>query len=324
MRYFGGQVTKADDIRTAYFSSNPRALKFLEGGFCDPFSGSGAVAKAFSEFTHVSASDYANFAYYFTSAALLPTSRELFIKIENLNRLVDEVSTKYLEHNFTQNYSTLVPYFTAENACRIMAYRDLTEEFLQKGELTQEEYQVVMGMMLSRVLYIANTRLLFDGPLKSSIATQTLMTIPIPTHTQAKSKWGVVINHCDYEESYLQQKGGVLYLNPPSLPKDYRHYYHLLDTIIEQKTGEIKDKAGRLDGFKDRVPVSEWNKPLTARSAFYKIMLQNQADYIVMAYNKSGVLSEEDITSGFLRNGSARTFRKLDLGNEWLFAIERN
>lgn len=321
MRYFGGQVSKIDQIKEAYFNSNPRALKFLQNGFVDPFSGSGLVAKAFSGYGNVIATDYANFAFYLSSANLLPANENRMLSIiDRLNNLVDQSYTNYLEHNFVENYSKHIRYFTVENACRIVGYREEIEKLLVDEHLFQHEYQILLGLLVNKASYLANTRLLFDGALKNEPKHIKLFLSYIPTET---SKFNLQVQQCDYSDTIKLCDGGVLYLNPPSLPKDYRHYYHVLDTIIQQKEGMIDDKAGRLVGFKEENPISVWTRKSTARMAFYNIMLNNRAEYIVMTYNKNGVLSLEDIATGFLRNGVARTFKQMDLGNEVLFAIEK-
>ena len=324
MRYFGGQTTKLDKIKQAYFNSNPKARHFLDGGFCDPFSGSGVVAQYFSNLgAKTVAGDYAGFAYYLTSYSTALDIDELEQISDKLSRdLINVSSTEKsetdFERNFVQNYAVNVPYFSKKNARRVVKYRELLGEMLSVNKITQKQFNALMGSLLYSILKVANIRLLFDGPLADADIQPTLLLSRFPVGNRQP----VTVFRQDYKVTVEQFEGGVLYVNPPSLKKDYVHYYHLLNTVIDMQEGQIVDKSGRYLHFKKQNPVSIWGKVSTARDAFYDLLLNNRAKYIVMTYNKKGIIPLEDIRLGFLRNGASRTFKEVDLGNEMLFAIE--
>lgn len=324
MRYFGGQTKKIEQITHAYFSSNPKARHFLDGGFCDPFSGSGVVAQSFSNLgVKTITGDYAKFAYYLTSYSTAFDVHKLEQISDELNQsLIDVGSTEKadtdFERNFVQNYAVNMPYFVKKNARRIVKYRLLLEDMLLSGSISNAQFDALMGSLLYSILKVANIRLMFDGPLSGVDEQPILLLSRFPEN----NKQPVSVFCQDYKVTVDNFSGGVLYLNPPSLKKDYVHYYHLLDTVIQMREGQIVDKSGRYLHFKKENPVSVWGKASTARDAFYDLLLNNRARYIVMTYNKNGIIPLDDIRSGFLRNGIQRTFKEVDLGNEVLFAIE--
>lgn len=325
MRYFGSQIRKIEQIENALLNSNPKSQFFLNEGFCDPFCGSGIIAQHFSKKTKglILAGDYANFAFYLTSYTTSLNGEKLNKYVELLNERVNDIkalnkSSTEFEHNFIKNYTVTIPYFNKLNGRRLVKYREYIEEMRLSGELNELDYNALLGALLESILRSANIRLLFDGAFKGGKPRPLLVLPNFPTRKGNK----VNVFKQDYKETIEQLNGGVLYLNPPALKKDYVHYYHLLDTVISMRIGDIVDKSGRFLGFKNENKVSIWGKESSARNAFYELMLNNRAKYIVMTYNKNGVIPINDVRFGFLSNGNQRTFKEVDLGNEILFAIE--
>ena len=326
MRYLGAQYGKAEQIVQAYFNFTPKAMTFLKRGFIDPFSGTGMIAKHFSVHTdNVIAADYANFAYYLTYSinGYVEDMDKVngVMELLNSDNVMNEKPASDFGSSFVYNYSVKIPYFTKENAIRIVNMRESIEAMKNDSSLNHAQYDILMGLLLERVLSKANIRLLFDGPVR---VKEKLIRTPFKLKCiNPPSECKIQVYNQDYNDTLSMHKGGVLYLNPPSLMKDYRHYYHLLDTLINMNAGKVIDKSGRLAGFKLANPVSDWGKISTARSAFYNVLLRNSADCILMTYNKKGVLPIDEIRAGFLRNGNENTFKMQDLGNEMLFFIER-
>jgi adenine-specific DNA-methyltransferase len=293
MRYFGSKVSTIDtfyDLASRWVPS---------GSFCDPFGGIGSVGSYFrSKGYSVWSGDILKFTHFF-QIARLKFSKPLTFKtltgklgLINGNHLVDVLNSAAPRNGwFVKEYSEKRHFFTNQNAGKIQACRRTVMAWAKKGWLSYDEHAVLLASLINSMDKVANTAGTYYSYLKRwhrKALKDFRFELILPVSSVGKG-------YCFHEPANALVKRrhyDILYLDPPYNQRSYAHYYHLPETIAQEKTPRVNGISGIPTEI---LAVSQFNRPREARYAL--IDLLNHASFKLLAfhYADNGIITPQEV-----------------------------
>lgn len=293
----------------------------------DLYAGTGTISKYFKHLNFsVWANDflYSNFiklAYYMSV-----NKREDLFKSENplflsINEVVDYLnnmpySKGFIYENYTyggtQNKEFVRQYFIEENALKCDTIKKQIYTWYNENKILEEEFFFLMTCLLEAVDKVANTASVYASFLKSYKLSAKKVFELKPVEIISGELNCRAYNYYDTEfflNVLPKASFDILYMDPPYNSRQYFDYYHILETIANEKDPEIKGKTG--------IPInkklSPWSSKKECANHFTEVVmpavaLNNRFNYIFMSYNNEGILPLELIEKTFKKYGKYTLF----------------
>jgi len=320
MRFIGNKEKLLENIYEVICSTGIK-----NGVFCDFFSGTSNVGRYFKEkgFQIIS-SDVLYFSYALQEAYIRNNKEPNFSKLSKIITVLrtalfmsplDEVR-EYLNNlkgingfiykNYTpegtSNQEYQRKYFTGSNGKKIDAIRTQIEKWKEQKLINQNEYFVLLAMLVESVPFYANISGVYAAFLKDydPRATKEFELKPIKIYTDSKK-------HCVYNQDSMSLldnlETDVLYIDPPYNSRQYGGNYHLLETVAKYDNPEIKGVTGMRNYDHQK---SEFCNAKTAIEALDKIACIAKYKTLVLSYNSEGIMSQKEITKTLKKYGDVK------------------
>ena len=248
--------------------------------FCDIFAGTGVVGQYFNRpDTKIISNDILDSS--FTSLQCwLGTKNYNKDKISNTIEYLNSIEPKkenYVSENFGNSY------FTKENAQKIGAIRDEIEKLNSKGEISNEEKNVLLTSLVYAIDKVANTVGHYEA-YRKKLDTIRGLRLLVPD-IDVKNNTNNEIYQKDANQLAREIKCDVLYIDPPYNSRQYGDSYHLLENIVTWKKPKVEGVAKKMVSrghLKSRYCVKG------ADNAFEDLIQNVKAKHILVSYNNTG------------------------------------
>ena len=302
-RYLGNKYKLSDFIRGVVDEHCPSV-----NVVADIFSGTGAVAAAFSDKMLIT-NDllYFNYIIHYAWFASEDYSEK---KIIDLTHSYNQISTdedNYVRRNFADTF------FSADNCSKIGVIREDIEKCYLKKHINFKEYAILITELLYAMDNIANTVGHYDAYRKNSQNNKVLDLPVILPDKNLNSN-----NQCfntDANELIKEIKCDLLYLDPPYNSRQYCDAYHLLENIARWKKPEVSGIARKMD--RSHLKSNYCTKEAT--KAFCDLIEKADAKYILLSYNNmfnkgddrsNAKISDKDILEILREKGEVSIFEQ--------------
>jgi len=305
MRYFGSKVSTLD-ILYGHISS-----RVPTGSFCDPFGGIGSVGSYFQARGYeVWSGDILKFPHFFQIARLKfsPLFFEKLLAHLGLSSHFDLIcymnSITPKNGWFVKEYAINRMFFTVRNAMQIQSCRLQIQKWAKLSLITYEEHAVLLASLINSMDKVANTAGTYYAFLKTLYrkaenAFKFELIQPLPFESK-----GFCFN--EPAESLVSRKHfDVLYLDPPYNQRSYSHYYHLPETIAQEKTPIVHGMSG--------IPkliscVSGFNSPREAKKSLTNVIDSAKFNLLVFHYADDGIIPEKEVKDLLSSYGNVEDF----------------
>lgn len=297
---------------------------------CDPFAGTASVARFLKRRGYsVATADIMSFSYVLQWAYVVVDERPTFERlrevqgdgdrlgatVDHLNRL--EPAPGFIHDHFSPRGSDASPherrYFTPENAARIDAIRARTHEWRERGDLDDDEYNVLLTGLIEAADRVANTTGVYAAYVKSWQPNALKpLRVRVPRLTTGTGLDCQAHRLDAIELMRRSQPFDLLYVDPPYNTRQYAGYYHIPEIIAEGWfDGEptLRGKTGLPDDDDKR---SDWSRVNRCEEAFAELVAAAPCRHILMSYNSEGIISEACIEEVLRGRGTPGTYRKLE------------
>ena len=248
--------------------------------FCDIFAGTGVVGQYFNRpDTKIISNDILDSSFA-SLQCWLGTKNYNKDKISNTIEYLNSIEPKkenYVSENFGNSY------FTKENAQKIGAIRDEIEKLNSKGEISNEEKNVLLTSLVYAIDKVANTVGHYEAYRKKLDTIQGLRLL-VPD-IDVKNNTNNEIYQKDANQLVREIKCDVLYIDPPYNSRQYGDSYHLLENIVTWKKPKVEGVAKKMVSrghLKSRYCVKG------ADNAFEDLIQNVKAKHILVSYNNTG------------------------------------
>jgi adenine-specific DNA-methyltransferase len=312
MRYFGSKVST---IETVY---NLISSRITCGSFCDPFGGIGTVGSYFKQRGYdVWTGDILNAAHCFQITRVQLSHPPAF---RNLRRALDLSKRRQIvellnddlriDGWLTRQYARERKFFTISNAQHIDACRIRISRWCRKGWVTDSERAVLLSSLINSVDRVANTAGTYYAYLKSwhRKALKPFRFEFVPSTPGQKSCHSLLV---EADSLVRLREFDVLYLDPPFNERCYSSYYHLAETLANQKTPRVRGASG-MPGSK-RIK-SNFNRPKLASTALEHLLTQARFKLLAFHYSDDGLISKRFIRNLLRTYGKVEEFKILSRG----------
>jgi len=292
------------------------------GHFLDLFAGSGVVSRLAKTMGYrVTANDWEPYSYYI-NRCYIGNNREMQFGslggIKNTFRLLNEVSPikGYIANHYcpentdTPNLEDERLFFNQENGQKIDAIRELIEDWHKAGEISENEFYVLISSLLYQASYRSNTSGVFKGfhrgfggATKTALyRIMTPLVMEIPRFWDNGSKNEILRE--DAAEAVGEIKADIVYVDPPYNQHQYGSNYHLLNTIalwdkppinkrIHIEGKRVKKAAIREDWREER--RSRYCYKKSALPVFSELIEKVKAGWIIISYSTDGIIPIEEM-----------------------------
>ncbi len=243
--------------------------------FADIFAGTASVTNsALNHFETVITNDFLHsnnviYKAFFENSEW--NKQKLLEIIENFNHLESKIiGNNYFSENFGNKY------FHKNTAKKIGHIRNEIENL--KIELTDKEYNILLGSLLYTIDRVANTVGHYDAYFKKEIQERKLeLKLIEPIRTDKVS-----IFQQDANQLVRKIKTDVVYIDPPYNSRQYSRFYHLLETLVKWDKPKLYGVALKPEPEN----VSEYCK-VSAKNVFKDLVNNINAKHIVVSYNNT-------------------------------------
>ena len=273
----------------------------------DIFSGTGAVASAFTE-KNIITNDllYSN---YVCNVAWFGSEN---VRLNFLSSLIEEYNQhKNFEENYmTENFSDT--YFSKIDCSKIGFIREDIEKKFLSGIVTERERAILIASLIYAMDKIANTCGHYDA-WRRGIIFEKHLNLPV-LNVPAKNK----NNRCFNENAnglIKHIKADLIYIDPPYNSRQYSDTYHLLENVARWEKPPVYGVALK----PDRKNLKSDYCTLKAVDAFEDLIKNCKAKYILFSYNNmaqkgnersNARISDEDIFRILNAKGKVEVFSK--------------
>ena len=248
--------------------------------FCDIFAGTGVVGQYFNRpDTKIISNDILDSSFA-SLQCWLGTKNYNKDKISNTIEYLNSIEPKkenYVSENFGNSY------FTKENAQKIGAIRDEIEKLNSKGEISNEEKNVLLTSLVYAIDKVANTVGHYEA-YRKKLDTIRGLRLLVPD-IDVKNNTNNEIYQKDANQLAREIKCDVLYIDPPYNSRQYGDSYHLLENIVTWKKPKVEGVAKKMVSrghLKSRYCVKG------ADNAFEDLIQNVKAKHILVSYNNTG------------------------------------
>lgn len=314
MNYIGSKFSLIDFLKESInktLKTHNETKQPSEMVFADLFAGTGVVSGSFKDDGYsIIANDIQYYSYVITKHMIenngnLDKERCANL-IEELNQLegVEGFIYKNYSYEGTEGQEFRRMYFSAYNAKKCDAIRIRIEEWLNEGNINENEYFFLLGSLINSIDKYANTASVYGAYLKKlkRSALKKIQLVPLPImHGEVDCK---VYNE-DISELIKKVSGDILYLDPPYNERQYCTNYHMLETIARYDNPVIKGKTGLREYSAQKSVFCVRNK---VAEAFEDLIKDASFKYIFLSYNNEGLMSFDTIEKIMKKYGKYKVY----------------
>ena len=313
MRYIGNKWNLLSHIEGVVDN-----LGVKKGIFCDLFAGTACVAAHFKRrgFQIIS-NDLLELSYAF-QRALIANNEEpkfagivetlgdvqgdsLFANLSPYHKTVAWLNCLpgkkgFIFHNYcpSGNNEYGRQYLSDSNGQKIDAIRQQIEQWRDAGEITENEFYLLLLPLLEATSKIANISGTYGAYLKHW-DPRTYKDLTMVPAEIIRSDVPHQVFRGDANQLIEDIRCDVLYLDPPYNTRQYIANYHLLETIARYDAPSLHGKTG-LRNYEDGEKSAYCSKSDCHR-AFQDLIEKADARYILVSYNDEGILSRDELMS---------------------------
>lgn len=272
--------------------------------FADLFSGTSAVGNAFKRKGYkVLSNDIQYYGYVMARhyiGNVPPVTTKYF---DCLNELKGEEGFVY--NNFCLGSGSNRSYFSDNNGLKCDAIRIKIEELRDEAKINNDEYYFYLASLINSIDTYANTASVYGAYLKnikkSAAKEFELKALPIIDGVK-----GEAFNQ-DINQLIREVSGDILYLDPPYNARQYSSNYHVLETIAQYDSPELRGKTGlRADKTKNSLFCSK----RSVEQVFEDVVKNANFKYIFLSYNNEGLMSLDQIKNIMQKYGEYKLYTK--------------
>lgn len=244
--------------------------------FCDIFSGTGSVSnRAVQLYEQVVINDflYSNHLLYNAFFGCGEWDEKKVLRLINLFNSLD--SAQIPDNYFSINYGN--KYFDLFSARKIGHIRELIE--INRDELTEKEYFVLIASLIYSIDKIANTLGHFEAYRKVKIVPRNLTLRLI----DAKQCSNVNIYRKDANELAREIHTDIVYIDPPYNSRQYSRFYHVYEVLVKWDKPILYTDAAKPKFTENN---SDYCRT-AALGAFTDLVAHIDTRYIVVSYNNT-------------------------------------
>lgn len=302
-RYLGNKF-KLRDFITATVANNCSDV----GVIADIFSGTGAVASAFTDqiiiTNDILYSNYlCNMAWFGSETVRLELLKDLVTTYNQLNT----ASENYMTENFTDTY------FSKADCAKIGEIRENIECQYKANVINARERAILVTSLIYAMDRIANTCGHYDSWRRGVLFDRHLV-LPMLNVPEKNN----VRNSCFNENANDLVKritADLIYIDPPYNSRQYSDTYHLLENVACWEKPSVQGVARKFN----RANLKSDYCTSKATDAFTNLIENCNARYILLSYNNmaskgndrsNAKISDEDIFSILGKKGVVEVFSK--------------
>lgn len=253
--------------------------------FCDIFSGTGVVGHYFNRpDTKIISNDILN-SSFISLQCWLGTKNYNKEKINNIIEYLNNLNPKkenYVSKNFGNSY------FTKGNAQKIGAVRDEIDKLDKKGEISDEEKNILLTSLIYAIDKVANTVGHYEAYRKKLDTIQGLRLLLPDIDT--KNNINNEIYQKDANQLVREIKCDVLYIDPPYNSRQYGDSYHLLENIVTWEKPKVEGVAKKMV---NRAHLKSRYCLKGADKVFEDLVQNAKTKHILISYNNTGEKKNE-------------------------------
>jgi len=321
--YIGSKMKLLDYITETIYDYTGKKSYSEISGFADICSGTGVVA--FNALRggckSILTNDIQHYAY--TVSSVWGTKN---INIEKISGLVATLNLKVLdikESDLPTNddklfvYSNYTPagddkrmYLTKLNGYKTDILRQSIEDLKIERNITDEEYRLLLKLLLYAVSNVSNIASVYGAYLKA-YKKSALKDLVLNVDLVDSLVVGDDIKHVSYNlgivdllsDPNLNNLSGyeVVYLDPPYVAnRSYHDNYHVLETISRYDYPKLKGKTGLREIVDTK---SKFCSKRAAYGEFESVLRSVKSKYIFISYSSESVISKDDLIEMMKRTG---------------------
>ncbi len=296
MKYIGNKFRLLDFIYTSLQSEG-----VPDGGvFCDIFGGTGSVGRFFKEkgFKIIS-NDIMTYSYVVQFAKVTLNKIPEFKKIsqgglcgvlDELNNL-EPIDNGYVFNNYAPSGEFHRQYFSDGNAKKIDAIREKIEGWKTTNQLSNEEYLVLLSILIDSADFVANISGTYGAYLKIW-RSMALKDIKLTPPTLFDNHQENLLYNEDANKLIKKIDCDILYVDPPYNARQYAPNFHVLESLAVWDKQELQGKTGQRTYEEKK---SRYCLKKEALLAFEDLIKNAKAKYIVLSYNNEGIIDKNSI-----------------------------
>jgi len=301
MRYIGSKVSVIQELYRLI------SERICRGSLCDPFGGIGTVGSFFkSKDYEVYSGDHLTFPHSFQIAKIAQNSLPRFdvlcnaLGLENSQEIIKMLnSLKGKSGWLFQNYANQRGFFTLQNGGRIEACRQIIKTWRRKGWLTYKENAILIASLINSMDRVANTAGTYYAYLKNWYR-KALKPFEFELLSYTPGNLNCKCFLCDAVDLVKRFECDILYLDPPYNERSYADYYHLPETIANDRTAIVRGKSGIPDTKRLKSAFNQRNEAL---EALENILDVARFRLLVFHYSDDGILSPNELKNLFYQFG---------------------
>lgn len=312
--YIGSKMKLLDFIETKIKEYTGKDLKELES-FADIFSGTGVVAYHSLKrgCKKILTNDIQHYAYtvssiWTTKNINIQKTKDVLKQINDDNdRITEEYMNKnnndmdFIYKNYTDAGEAKRMYLTPLNGYKIDKTRQYLENLLNQGKINNEEYRLILKILLYAVTNVSNIASVYGAYLKKyktcALKPLNLDISLVDTMIKVNDK-NNSIEHISYNKNVVDlldetslEDYNVVYIDPPYVAnRSYHDNYHLLETISKYDYPKIKGKTGLRD---ETIKKSKFCSKRDALEEFRLILSKIKSKHIFISYSSESIVSKE-------------------------------
>jgi adenine-specific DNA-methyltransferase len=274
----------------------------------DIFSGTGAVASAFSD-KQIITNDlmYSNYICNYAWFGSQAFDRSKIIKIISgyNNAIVDE--SNYMTENFSDTY------FSKSDCAKIGYIRENIEVLYNEHKINEREKSLLIMSLIYAMDKIANTCGHYDAYIQNAVFDRHLLLAVPAVNTRNNP-----LNKCYNEDANELVKhiyADLVYIDPPYNSRQYCDSYHLLENVAKWEKPDVFGVAKKMD----RSSMKSRYCTRTAETAFRELIENINSKYILFSYNNmaskgnersNAKISDEAILDILSEKGTVQVFEE--------------
>jgi adenine-specific DNA-methyltransferase len=293
-----------------YIGNKTRLLPFIlrtirrsgikVGSAHDAFAGTASVSRALkAEGWQVHSSDLLMSSYVFQRAYVVADCLDAGIdaRARALSALTPRAGfiTRHFSPNGDGGADPGRMYFTIENAGRIDAAREELERWRLTGELSDDNYFVLLAAIIEGADRVANTAGVYASYMKrwqpnAKRAFEIAPEPPIRGSHRATARL-LDATHAAKELGEVD----LIYIDPPYNSRQYVAYYHIPEILARgwiESEPRIRGKVGLLAGEEGR---SQWSHGRRVEKLFAGLLATTGARHALVSFNSEGHLSPDSL-----------------------------
>jgi len=309
MRFYGNKTKLLDFIEKVI--SDTTNLDPNATTFCDPFTGTTAVAQHFKKRGYtVHASDFLNLSHVLAKAYIELDSDPSFDAFKNIygQHPIDWLNTIEGKVGFiTRNYAPVESggrkYFSVANAMKIDAIREVIDQLHYDKIITDLEKFYLIAALLEAINLVSNVSGTYGSFMKAwdkrALKTMALSRLDIVSNGKQNQA-----SLADVRDSIGNTRMDILYLDPPYNSRQYASNYFLPELIAEGWMNRVPAIYGYTGMRPYDSQKSEFCMKNKAYGAMKHVVSNTQSRYVFISYNNEGILTKDQIVSLLSERGS--------------------